>query len=82
MIKGSMQEEVIKMANKDFPGGSMVQNLPSNVGDAGSTVGWRTKLLHASGQLSSHSAATESLQKEDPVQPCPSPPKIQQEKAK
>ena len=42
------------MANRDFLGGSVVKNLPSNVGDVGSTLGWRTKLLHASGELSSH----------------------------
>ena len=71
MIKGSIQEEDIKIANRDFLVGSVVKNLPSNVGDVGSNLRCRTKLLHASGQLSSHSEARESLQKEDPVKPCP-----------
>ena len=29
----------------------MVENLPSNAGDTGSTPGWRTKIPHAVGQL-------------------------------
>ena len=71
MIKGSIQEEDIKIANRDFLVGSVVKNLPSNVGDVGSNLRCMTKLLHASGQLSSHSEARESLQTEDPVKPCP-----------
>ena len=35
----------------DFPGGSVVQNLPFNGGDKGSIPGHGTKIPHASGQL-------------------------------
>ena len=37
----------------------MVKNLPSNAGDAGSIPGQGTKIPHAVGQLSSHTATTE-----------------------
>ena len=37
----------------------MVQNLPSNEGNMGSISGWRTKIPHATGQLSLRAAATE-----------------------
>ena len=37
---------------KDFPGGPMVKNLPSNVGDMGLIPGQGTKIPHALGQLS------------------------------
>ena len=36
----------------DFPGGPMVENLPSNAGDAGSIPGRGTKVPHAAGQIS------------------------------
>ena len=38
----------------DFPGGTVVKNLPSNAGDSGSIPGQGTKLLRAAGQLSTH----------------------------
>ena len=37
---------------RDFPGGPVVKNLPSNAGDAGLIPGWGTKIPHAVGQLS------------------------------
>ena len=39
----------------DFPGGSVVENPPSNAGD----MGWGTKIPHVMGQLSpTHNTAT------------------------
>ena len=38
--------------SKDFPGGPVVKNLPSNAGDAGSIPGLGTKIPHMAGQLS------------------------------
>ena len=43
----------------DFPGGPVVMNLPSNVGDAGSVPGQGAKFPHAMGQLSQCTAARE-----------------------
>ena len=37
---------------RDFPGGPVVKNPPSNAGDVGSVPGWGTKNPHAWGQLS------------------------------
>ena len=37
---------------RDFAGGPMVKNLPSNAGDVGSIPGLGTKIPHAAGQLS------------------------------
>ena len=39
---------------RDFPGGPVVKNLPSNTGDVGSIPGWGTKIPHATGQPSLH----------------------------
>ena len=36
---------------RDFPGGPVVKNPPSNPEDAGSNPGWGTKVPHAAGQL-------------------------------
>ena len=33
---------------RDFPGGPVVQTLPSNAGGAGSIPGWGAKIPHAS----------------------------------
>ena len=41
-----------KTGNRDFPGGPVVKNLPSNAGDAGSIPGQETKIPHAEEQLS------------------------------
>ena len=46
---------------RDFPGGPVVKNLPSNAGDAGSIPGRGTKIPHAVGQLSLHTATTEPV---------------------
>ena len=40
------------MNNRDFPGGPVVKNPPSNAGDAGLIPGWGTKIPHVSGRLS------------------------------
>ena len=37
---------------RDFPGGPVVKNLPSNAGDTGLIPGQGTKVPHATGQLS------------------------------
>ena len=47
--------------NKDFPGGPVVKNPPSNAGDVGSTPGGGTKIPHAMGQLSLCTATTEHV---------------------
>ena len=46
---------------RDFPGGPVVKNPPSNAGNGGSIPDWGTKIPHASGQLSLCAAATESV---------------------
>ena len=45
--------------SRDFPGGQVVKNPPSNAGDIGSIPGWGTKIPHATGQLSPHTTTTE-----------------------
>ena len=44
---------------RDFPGGLVVKNLPSNAEDAGLIPGLGTKIPHAIGQLSPCAATTE-----------------------
>ena len=44
----------------DFPGGPVVKNLPSNVGDAGLIPGQETKILQAKEQLSPSTFNTEA----------------------
>ena len=46
---------------RDFPGGPVVENPPSNAGagDGGSIPGRGTKIPHAAGQLSLRAATTE-----------------------
>ena len=39
----------------------MVKNPPSNAGDTGSIPVWGTKIPHAAGQLSPHTATTEPM---------------------
>ena len=43
-----------------FPGGPVVKNLPSNAGYVGLIPCWGTKIPHATGQLSQHTATKES----------------------
>ena len=40
-----------KPHDRDFPGGPVVKNPPSNAGDMGTILGGGTKILHATGQL-------------------------------
>ena len=42
----------MKRVFRDFPGGPVVKDLPSNERDVGSSPGWGTKIPHAAGQLS------------------------------
>ena len=44
---------------RDFPGGPVEKNLPSNAGDVGSIPGRGARFPHVVGQLSPHSTATE-----------------------
>ena len=44
---------------RDFLGGPVVKNPLSNAGDAGSILGWETRIPHAMGQLSPHASTTE-----------------------
>ena len=44
---------------RDFPGGPVVKNPPSNAGDLGSIPGRGTKIPHAAGQLSPCATTTE-----------------------
>ena len=45
----------------DFPGGPGVENLPANAEDAGSIPIWGSKIPHATGQLSPHTATTDPM---------------------
>ena len=47
------------MWDRDFPGGPVVKNPPSNAGDLGSIPGRGTKILHAVGQLSPRTTTIE-----------------------
>ena len=47
------------MLTRTSPGGPVVKNLPSSAGDASSIPGQGTKIPHAAGQLSLHTATTE-----------------------
>ena len=53
-------EDRIQGLRRDLSGGPVVKNIPSNAEDMGSTPGWGAKILHATGQLSSHTATTEA----------------------
>ena len=41
-----MVKKKLKVDRGDFPGGPVVENLPSNAGDAGLISGWGTKTPH------------------------------------
>ena len=47
------------MVLRDFPGGPVVKNPPSNARDAGSIPGRGTKFPHVAGQLSPRATTTE-----------------------
>ena len=48
-------------SRRDFPGGPMVKNPPSNAGDVGSISGQRTKIPRAAGQLNLRATTTELM---------------------
>ena len=57
---GKMSEGGQKVqTSRDFPGGPVVKNPPSNAGDAGSIPGRGTKIPRATGQLSPSATTTE-----------------------
>ena len=49
----------LKRTGRDFPGGPVVKNVPSNVGGMGLNPGQGSKIPHATGQLSPCVASTE-----------------------
>ena len=53
-------EKVGSYMHRDFPGGPLIKNPPSNAGDVGSIPGQGTKIPHAVGQQSPHTATTEA----------------------
>ena len=48
-----------KTTDWEFPSGPVVKNLPFNAGDTGLIPGQGTKIPHAAGQLSPHTATRE-----------------------
>ena len=78
-------------STKDFPGGPVGKNLPSNAGDADSIPGRGTKIPHAQGKLNPSTSTTElkcprahpqQLEKpvshnEDPAQPTTTKKRVQ-----
>ena len=52
-------KNLIKEAPRDFTGGPMLKNPPSNAGDVGSIPDQGTKIPHAAGQLSPRATTTE-----------------------
>ena len=50
----------VENSTRDFPGGPVVENLPSNAGDTGSIPFWGTNIPHAMGNLSPSSRVSES----------------------
>ena len=65
MIQGKGRQTnsypILKSHCWDFPSGPMVKNLLSNAGNTGSILGQGTKIPHATGQLSLHTATTEPV---------------------
>ena len=60
---------------RDFPGGPVVKNPPSNAGDASSIPGRGTKIPYAAGQLSLCSGACTPQQRFRVLQLRPDPAK-------
>ena len=54
-----IKDHYVKVNYRDFSGGPVVKNPPSNAGDAGSIPGRGTKIPHAVGQLSLRATTTE-----------------------
>ena len=73
---------------RDFPGGPVVKNPPSNAGDTGLIPGQGTKIPHAMGQLSPHATTIELaslneragvLQTTEPTHPGARTPQLERE---
>ena len=47
-----MAPGIVKKCRRDFPGGPVLKNPPSNVGDVGLISVWGTKIPHTAGQIS------------------------------
>ena len=59
---------MLKIKERDFPGGPVVKNPPSDARDMGSVPGRGTKIPYAAGQLSHHTTTREPMQhKEEPI---------------
>ena len=54
-------QDMVNCYNGDFPGGSVVENPPSNAGDKGSVPGWGTKISQAMEQLSLSTTTTNPM---------------------
>ena len=50
--RNTTTKNITKEKGWDFPGGPVIENLPSNAGDPGSIPGQVTKIPHATGQPS------------------------------
>ena len=48
----SFSPQCLRLMSRDFPGGLVVKNLPSNAGYACSITGWGTKIPYATRHLS------------------------------
>ena len=64
LFKGSLSQKEgdcsrIKRLTRDFPGGPVVKNPPSNAGDTSLIPGRGTRIPHATGQLSPHATTRE-----------------------
>ena len=46
---GHIKKSKKKLIYRDFPGGTVLKNPPSNAGDTGWIPGWGTKIPHATG---------------------------------
>ena len=53
-----LRPQKLSIKIRDFPGGPVVKNLPSNAGDAGSIPGQGIKTPHSKGQLSPQATTT------------------------
>ena len=60
------------VTSRDFPGGPVVKNPPSNAGDVGSNSDWEAKIPHSSRQLSPQTIALEVPTEPHAPQPRPS----------
>ena len=57
----TLRQLPLNYADRDFPGGPVVKNLTSNVGDMDLILGQGTKISYAAGQLSLCTTTTEPL---------------------